>query len=283
MSGLLVGCDANSRDERAQKHARQESVEIDERNRRWQEMRQRKLATVERYRGWFARVAKIDHAALGLPQPEPLPDGSIPPATASETFCERLAALPNQAPRPTAEQWSRAYREQVARWRVAHFPQSYEEYRALYLSERQLARLACIARDGGPALRQALLAPLARPASASAVQAEDGANADIVLEPGFESSYISPGDVDESVYYTAAVYAIKHGLDPDGGWNALRAIRDGESTYKFSAKAKFDENPPPLSLGCDADHEYVVALWWLRENRQPPKRLRAGQTRSVLP
>ncbi|WP_428267753.1 hypothetical protein [Haliangium sp.] len=274
-AGMMAGCDSRSRDERAREQVRQDTTDRDEQNRWWQEARQRKLATVERYKGWFKRLTAMDHAALGLPDPEPLPDGSIPPATRDETFCQRLAALSNQPPELTPEQWLSAYREQATRWRVASFPQSYEEYRALYLAERQLARLACIARDGSPTLRRALLDCIGKlPTGAD--------DADTEFEPGFESFYISPSDVDETMYYTAAVYAIKHGLDPEAGWNALRTLRDGETLYSLPAKTKLSRDPPPLSLNFDANHEYDMALWWLRENRDPPKRLRAGKTHSVM-
>ena len=271
--GVAAGCDDRTSQERVRDRARQEITESEQQNRAWQEARERDIATVQRYQRWFARVRAIDHGTLGLPEilPESLIDGASRPATVSETFCKRVAKLRVGKPQPGAEQWVAMYREQVARWLGALVPRSFESYRVHYLAERQLARLACIARDGGPALHQALVGLLGIPT----------AHAEPTQE--FAPDDIATTRLEDAIRYSAAIYAIKHSIDPDRGWSVLRALRSGESYFSHAAGKKFHSKAPPLSLGFDPDDDYHTARALLRNDLAGRKRMRTGNVRTVTP
>lgn len=213
--------------------------------------REQDIAAIERYESWFERLPEIDHAAMGLPEPERLPDGSTRPATLSETFCQRVAAMPVNRPAPEPAQWTAAYRDAARRFNDAIVSDSFESYRATYLAERQLARLACLARKDGPALQRALLSWLSRPVE--------------------NAGRLDPAD--DAARHTAAVLAIKYDIDSERGWHALDETSDGGSFFSHAALQNFHKYPPPLSLGYDINRDYHTAKATLRnELKKRPRR-----------
>ena len=253
-----LGCDAEERRKRERERARAEISRIEQLNREMVTSRQYDIAIIERYESWFERLRQIDHAALGLPEPERLPDGSTRPATLSETFCDRVTAMAQNRPFPSPTEWTAAYRDAADRFRKAIVEDSFEAYRATYIAERQLARLACLARDGGPALHRALL--------------------DFLIEPADMPKSLDALDpIDDATRYTAAVFAIKHGIDPGRGWRILEHAANGGSSFSYAANKNFHKYPPPLSLDYDINSDYHRAKATLRNelNKRPRRRGRS--------
>lgn len=272
----LGGCDVEISQERVRDKASKEIARMDEFNREWEASRQRDVDRVKRYQRWFERLRAIDHAALGLPEPAFGPDGASRPATASITFCSRLVAMPVRKPALTPEQWVAEYRDQVARFVAALHPDDYESYRAHYLAERQLARLACTARDSGPALRQALLGLLTEAESGDRARDQARLEADPTARP-----YAST-KVGDAVRYTAAVYAIKHQIDSDLGQRTLRHMQSIDSFFQYRAKANLDADRSSLTLGFDPTGDYFMKKALLHNERKP-RRMRSGNVRSGRP
>ena len=249
-----TGCDSEERRKRERKWARAEILRIEQLNRDMVESREQDIAAIRRYESWFERLRDIDHAAMGLPEPELQPDGSTRPATLSETFCQRVAAMPQNHPPPAPAEWTAAYRDAAERFSNAIVDDSFAAYRATYIAERQLARLACLARDGGPDLQRALL--------------------DFLIEPADMPESLDALDrTDDAARYTAAVFAIKHDIDPDRGWRVLDHAANGGSFFSYAANKNFHKYPPPLSLGYDINRDYRTKKVILRnELKKRPRR-----------
>jgi len=289
---VIGGCEARTSDERVREKARQEILRTNERNREWQLERQENVTAVGRYKRWFARLNAMDHPALGLPEPEPLHDGIVRPATTSATFCQRVARSSAGQVKPTPEQWTAAFREYVARFVVVLEPGSYEELRAHYIAERHLARLACIARDGGPGLRQTLLDLL----TASDAELDGDFEAGIDAAPAsVRVSLVSvpygpwpDGDtenrwmVGQAVRYAAAVYAINQGLGPAQVDKALDLLSKAGSLFGFELHDRLQQDTRPVSLGYDLASGYHTVQRILRRDLKE-RRLRNGQVRSARP
>ena len=278
-SPALLGCRARSNDKKTRERVHQEIAQHDQYYRDRAALRDDDLAIIEKYLGWFEPIRAIDHAARGLPPPEELPDGTIRQATESEVFCDQVAAMHEGDARPSPAEWTAAFREQAARWTVASPPWDGEQFRDLYLAERQLAKLACIARDGGPALRGALLAPLDAPV----VKAFPEDDIHPPLEPGFGQD-VTVAMVDETVQYVAAIFAIVHELDPAKGERMLRAMGQGDNRM-FGAEARgfIKGHLRPFSLNPYRDTEYEMARQSLGPDYKGPRKMRTGTIRRVLP
>ena len=225
---LLSSCRSSHEQERAER--RQEILRLDQLNRERERGVQRDRALVRQYQDWMRQLELLDHADLGLPDP----DGSLGPVTADATFCQRLPDT--TAPDPA--ELIALYQRHAAALHDALYPETFAEYRAHYLAERTLTRLACLASLGTPALRQQFLRLL--------------------------------HDDQESVRYTAAIHAINRDLDRAAGWNTLETLaRDGDY-YRSRAQRLTTEHEGDALLppGFDLNTDYERTLGNLRRDRK---------------
>jgi len=281
MLGAFGGCDGKSSQENHRDNARQENIaQIEQNSRKYEHYQRQHLETIERYQQWFDDLLALDYATLNLPKPEKQLDGSLGPATPDPDFCKRVAALPSQQPEMNSQDWQTQYRQYAAQWRSVLFPQSYQQFEEHYLAESQLARLACLAQNGNPALREALLELLIAPVRFSS-PIDGRANTELDLEPGFEEQLVAVHEVDETVQYTIAVYAIKHDISPEKGWYKLREIIDNGRFFDFSAKEKIGMDPEHFGLGYDPNVRYRLAKESLQRHQSRRNRPRTGTMHGV--
>lgn len=207
----LSGCEGmvSERDERPDDRT------IDRLNRERSEAREKELALVNEYRSWQASVRAMDLAAVGLPQ-----DQSFGPITGDPGFCGRL---PVQGT-PTPDRLLAEYRAHADAFRESVFPEDEASFRAHYLAERHMARLACQTRAGGTQHRRAFAQLL--------------------------------GSEPPVVRFTAALHAINLDIAPDAGYRVLKEIAGKQQFFTHAAAKALTQERLPLELGFDLERQF---------------------------
>lgn len=207
----LVGCDGlvSERDKRP------DDETIDRLNRERIEEREKDLARVNEYRSWQESVRALDLVALGLPQ-----DQSFGPVTGDPGFCDRL---PSQAT-PSADRLLTEYRGHARVFRESVFPKDEASFRAHYLAERHMTRLACQFKAGGPEHRRAF-------------------------------AHLLESEI-PAVRFTAALHTVNLDIARGAGYQVLKEIAGEQQFFTHAAAKALTQERFPQELGFDLERQF---------------------------
>ena len=239
--------------------------EAERRERKREAWLAKRRAVVDSFHAWQTRMLEpdaLDLPAVGLPALDAQAKAdAFHPVTSDLSYCDRLPPQETPTPEALAEQFQRhgaAYGEALR-------PRSFEEYRTHVVTERHLARLACLAAAAGPAHKQALLGLL-------------------------EHSNIW-------IRYMAALHAINHRMDKDAARQVLDALKEmrapgewwaefelGEvypSTAAYQALGALERGEHPIPVRFHPNHDQDQAAEELRSTVTRARRPKVGKRRSV--